>query len=153
MSGTKKTRLPDLDQSHGYQLWRANNAMQRILRRVLDPLGLTPVQFIVLAAIGRLEDAGALVTQIEVCRFGDLDENMVSQVVRGLERRHLLERHVCMEDRRAYVLSLTDAGEEMICGARAVVRKRMAQIFDWPDGEAVLPLLRSLAERLEATEE
>ena len=153
MEHAREAAFSDLDRSQAYQLWRANNAMQRILRRALEPLGLTPVQFIVLASTSRLGLAGERVTQAAVCRFAGLDENMLSQVVRGLEKRGLLERHGCWEDRRANLLSLSEVGESQVTKARSKVREQTEEAFDWPQGEALLSLLRSLAERLESMEE
>ena len=85
--------LPDdLTENPGYQLWLVTNAWQRAVRKVLHPLGLTHVQFAVLASVARLQEGTPLVTQSDVCRVGLIDPNMESDVVRSLEARGLLMR-------------------------------------------------------------
>lgn len=114
--------LPDeLRENPGYQLWLVTNAWQRSLRKVLHPLGLTHVQFAVLSSVARLQDGMSLVTQSDVCRFGSLDPNMASDVVRSLEARGLVLRQEHPNDRRAHRLVLTSEGERVYHEGRAVV--------------------------------
>lgn len=114
--------LPDdLRENPGYQLWLVTNAWQRALRKVLHPLGLTHVQFAVLSSVARLQGGTSLVTQSDVCRFGSLDPNMASDVVRSLEARGLVLRQEHPNDRRAQRLVLTAEGERVYHEGRAVV--------------------------------
>ncbi len=119
----------DLLESPGYQLWLAGNAWQRAVRTALEPLGVTQVQYAVLAAVRRLSEAGEPVTQADVCRFGSLDANMASQVVRGLEERGLLVRLPHPTDRRANELRLSVSGEKMAEACRGVVRPLIEAFF------------------------
>ena len=111
----------ELRENPGYQLWLVTNAWQRALRKALHPLGLTHVQFAVLASVARLQGGASLVTQSDVCRAGSLDPNMASDVVRSLESRGLVRRLEHPNDRRAHLLELTEEGERVYQEGRAVV--------------------------------
>ena len=126
----------DLRESPAYALWVASNAWGRVLRRALAPLDLTGVQYTVLAAVRRLTLVEGHVTQAEIVRFGALDPNMVSSVVRNLEHRGLLRRRSHPTDRRARVLVLTPAGERLAAEGRAAVLPALEAFFAPLAGEA-----------------
>ena len=71
----------ELSANPAYQLWLATNAWQRCIRKALEPFDITHCQFVVLASVDLLADAGDLPTQVAVHRFAAIDENMTSQVV------------------------------------------------------------------------
>lgn len=142
----------ELLESPGYGLWLAANAWQRTVRAALDPLGVTQVQFAVLVAVQRLGEDGEPVTQADVCRFGSLDANMVSQVIRNLQRRGLLLRHPHPTDRRAYRLALTETGDALLQQGRAVLRPLVVSFFE-PVGEDRRELARMLRTLARAADE
>lgn len=120
------TELSDMP---GYQLWLATNRWQRTLRKVLEPLGLTHVQYIVLIAIRRLNETERHVSQAAVCRFGALDPNMASEVIRSLEKKELVVRSPHPGDGRAVTLTLTKAGSEISDAARHQIPPLIAEFF------------------------
>lgn len=130
-------------------MWLLTNAWQRMLRRVLVPLGLTHVQYTVLASVAYLSRDERPVSQADVCRFGSMDRNMVSEVVRSLVARGLIERAAHPRDARALRLGLTAQGELAYAEARALV-KPQAEGFYAPLGEEVGDLVRLLARLNEA---
>ena len=138
----------DLANSPTYQLWLATNAWQRSIRRVLDPIGLTHVQFIVLAFVDRLSASGEPVSQALVCRMAAIDANMTSEVVKLLEAKALLDRSVHPSDRRAHALSLTPGGKALLDQARALVKPRSEAFFAplGSDTEKLTALLRALTD-------
>ena len=142
------TSTNELRENPGYQLWVVTNAWQRSIRRVLHPLGLTHVQFAVLASVARLCRAEDVVTQAEVCRWGSLDANMASDVVRSLESRGLLVRLEHPTDRRAHRLELTDAGHELFSVARAAITPVKSAFFAplGEDGKQLAAMLEKLAQ-------
>jgi DNA-binding MarR family transcriptional regulator len=145
---------PELQSSPAYQLWRAANAWQRKARKALEPLGLTHVQFMTLAAVDRLQRQGEAVMQVDVARFADFDENMTSQVVRGLETRGLVQRGSHPKDARARTIHLTEEGSNILRAGRAVVKPMTVAFFE-PLGTEVEDLvaqLRILSERAEEDE-
>ncbi|RYG43929.1 MarR family transcriptional regulator [bacterium] len=133
----------ELLESPGYQLWLATNAWQRLVRTGLEPLGVTHAQHAVIASVRRLGGEGEPVTQADVCRFGSLDPNMASQVVRSLEERGLLSRLPHPTDGRAKQLRLTESGEALADECKRVI-KPLIEAFFAPLGEEKKELARML---------
>lgn len=100
------------------------------MRKALEPLGVTHAQFIVLAATDRLSESESCVTQAEICRFADIDENMTSQVIRNLEEQGLLARGHHPSDSRAWAVALTEAGEHTLGTARAAIRPLARELIE-----------------------
>jgi DNA-binding MarR family transcriptional regulator len=143
MAKLDPVKKSELSESPAYQLWLATNSWQRMLRRALHPVGLTHVQYTVLASVFVLSSEDAVVTQTEVCRFGSLDPNMVSEVVGSLVGRGLLARLDHPTDRRAKRLELTSEGEELFLRAKDVVRP-VGEAFFAPLGDERKSLARML---------
>lgn len=137
------SKRSELNESPAYQLWLATNSWQRALRKALQPLGLTHVQYTVLASVSVLSEEDAVVTQTEVCRFGSLDPNMVSEVVGYLVNRELMARMEHPTDRRARQLQLTPEGRELLERARTAA-KPVVDAFFAPLGEERKELARML---------
>ncbi|RYG37516.1 MarR family transcriptional regulator [bacterium] len=133
----------DLLESPGYQLWLATNAWQRMVRTGLEPLGVTHAQHAVLTAVKRLGVDGEPVTQADVCRFGSLDPNMASQVIRCLEQRELLLRLPHPSDGRAYQLRLTEPGMALCDACKSAIKPLIDDFFA-PLGEDKKELARML---------
>lgn len=140
--------LEELKENPGYQLWLVTNAWQRSMRKALQPMGLTHVQFVVLASVARLCGNVETVTQADVCRWGQLDANMASEVVRSLEGRGLLARREHPTDRRAHRLELTEEGQKLFAEARAlIIPVKEAFFAPLPDeGKALAAILAQLVE-------
>ena len=118
-----------MNESPAYQLWLATNSWQRVLRRTLHPFGLTHVQYTVLASVSLLREEGVIATQTDVCRFGSLDPNMVSEVVGCLVNRGLLVRLDHPTDRRAKQLDLSEAGNGLLVEAKEAAKPVMIDFF------------------------
>lgn len=108
--------------SPGLLLWQVTNRWQAAQRAALKPLGLTHVQFVLLASLAWLsgETVGA-VTQQGLAAHAAADPMMTSQVLRVLESRGLVERRPHPDDRRARALTVTRAGQQLADQAVAVV--------------------------------
>jgi DNA-binding MarR family transcriptional regulator len=132
-------------ESPGFLLWRISNAWQQRQRAALQPLGLTHVQFVLLASLVWLTQHGATVTQTDLAEQAQTDPMMTSQVVRALEARGLLTRATSVEDRRARVLSPTAAGTALAAAAITVVEAVDAACF--VPGDAAW--LQGIAQRLD----
>lgn len=130
----------DPQSNPAYQLWLATNAWQRQVRKALSPLDLTFVQFTVLASISKLSMP---VCQADICRFGSLDPNMASTVVRSMELKDLIRRAPHPSDRRARALVLTPKGEGLLRQARTLIRP-VSESFFAPLGEERADLVRLL---------
>src|ERR671914_2716841 len=118
-------RLPRLftapGESPGFRLWQAANRWQQRQRAALAPVGLTPVQFVLLASVAALAEDDAPLTRPRVARHARADAMMTSQVIRALERRKLVRRVAHPTDTRARVLRPTAAGRKLARRAAYVV--------------------------------
>ena len=95
----------------GFLLWHAGLRWQRDMAEALRPLGLTHVQFVLLASTVWLENhLEGLPSQRELAEHAGTDAMMTSQVVRALEAQGLLERGSDPHDARVRRIRSTSAG-------------------------------------------
>lgn len=112
-------------ESTGFSLWRVHNEWQKRLRERLDPLDLTHVQFIVLAALAWLSINEENVTQIMIAKHANIDVMMASVVIRKLEQKEFIVRQDHPRDTRAKLIVLTTLGV-----ARFQEAMRLVEDFD-----------------------
>ena len=134
------------EDSPGFLLWRASNRWQRAMVAALRPLGLTHVQFVLLASAWWLGRArGAAPSQRELAAHAGTDPMMTSQVVRALEARGLVAREPDPRDARARRVTTTAAGARLAERSIAVVEAADREFFAGADAAELLRTLRSLA--------
>ena len=125
MSGTGTDATSALP---GFLLWRATNAWQRKQRAALEGLGITHVQFALLASLG-MDDARKGLSQAEISSRSGVDPMTTSQVIRNLEARDLVVRSASDEDKRAQRVVLSAAGRSLLRKAQPKVEKADAEFF------------------------
>ena len=108
------------DESPGFLLWQITNRWQAAQRAALKPLGLTHVQFVLLASLTWLRTDGT-VNQRDLAEHASIDPMMTSQVIRTLESRGLVERTGDPSDKRAWSLTTTKKGMRLANRAIVVV--------------------------------
>ncbi|WP_027499749.1 MarR family winged helix-turn-helix transcriptional regulator [Rhodococcus sp. UNC363MFTsu5.1] len=132
-------------ESPGFLLWHATLRWQRGIAEALEPLGLTHVQFVLLACIWWLNTHDDNPNQLTVARQAGTDVKMTSQVLRTLEKKGLIERHVDPADTRARLLRATDTGAELAPRAIEAVEAVDLRFFEPVDRDEATELLRRLA--------
>ena len=138
----------DLERFLPYLLNQAAEATSRaFLADYNQAFDLSRTQWRVLANLGKF---GAM-TAAEICRRSHIEKTKVSRAVAALEGRGWLVRRASTEDRRAEILTLTEAGEAAFAamGERAMafdVTLRSALGGDL--SRRLDQVLRQLAERL-----
>ena len=132
--------------SPGFLLWHVTLAWQRAVTAVLDPLGLTHVQFVLLVSAWWLGSHDQVPNQQRLARHAGTDVKMTSQVVRRLEAKGLLERAVDPGDTRARRLRLTPQGRRLARRAVAAVEEADARFFG-PEAGATTALLQRLIDQ------
>jgi DNA-binding MarR family transcriptional regulator len=133
--------------SPGFLLWHATLRWQRGVARALAPLGLTHVQFVLLACTWWLNEQGERPSQVALAAQAGTDIKMSSQVLRSLERKGLIEREVDTADTRARRLRVTNRGARLAPRAIAIVEQVDARFFaDLPQRDG-LRILRRLGQR------
>jgi DNA-binding MarR family transcriptional regulator len=134
------------EQSPGFLLWHVTLRWQRAVTAALAPLGLTHVQFVLLASAWWLNAGGDEPNQLSLARQAGTDVKMTSEVLRKLEAKGLLVRTVDAADTRARRIQVTERGGELARAAVTAVEGADAAFFAaTPDAGALLALLRPLA--------
>ncbi|WP_030690304.1 MarR family winged helix-turn-helix transcriptional regulator [Streptomyces globisporus] len=135
----------DPGESPGFLLWHATLRWQRDIAAALAPLGLTHVQFVLLACAWWLNGQGEHPNQLALARQAGTDVKMTSQVLRTLEGKGLVEREVDPADTRAKRLRVTDAGAALAPRAIEAVEQVDARFFRPVAVDAAIALLGRLA--------
>jgi DNA-binding MarR family transcriptional regulator len=136
----------DPEESPGFLLWHVTLRWQRQVTAALAPLGLTHVQFVLLASAWWLNSRGDEPNQLSVARQAGTDVKMTSEVLRKLEAKGLIVRTVDAADTRARRIKATERGGELARAAVTAVEGVDAVFFGaTPDPGALLALLRPLA--------
>jgi DNA-binding MarR family transcriptional regulator len=131
--------------SPGFLLWHATLRWQREITKALRPLDLTHVQFVLLACAWWLNSHDRTPSQVELAAFAGTDVKMTSTVIRGLERKGLVERAVDGGDARTFRLRVTRAGRRLAPRAIGVVEDVDRRFFGGVSDRELLPLLGRLA--------
>lgn len=121
------------ENSPGFLLWLVSNKWQRKLKSHLSTLGLTHVQFIVLSNTAWLTRDGTKVNQNDIAKQVMIEKMMVSDVLKTLEKKGLIQR-LCNEgDRREKAVVVTNQGIDMVNKAMPKVLEADKQFFSRVD--------------------
>lgn len=119
------------EESPGYLLWKVSTLWRRSIEAALKPLGLTHPQFVILAAIGWLNEqakkGSGFIRQIEIARFSGLDPNTTSQILKSLHTKQLIQ--VKAQDGRSKSPTLTEKGALLLKKAMPVVEQKDHEFF------------------------
>lgn len=130
------SRFEQAESSPGFLLWQLTNLWQQRIRSALAPLGITQVQFVLLASVAWLENTEKLVSQTALSHYAHTDIMMTSQVVRTLAEKGLFTRTNHPTDTRVKVVSLTEKGRTVVQTAVSVVETIDDQFFQELGGQA-----------------
>ena len=130
-----RTEFSAAEDSPGFLLWQVTNRWQAAQRAALKPLGLTHVQFVLLASLTWLASDGP-VRQRDLAQHAATDPMMTSQVLRALQERGLVDRSTHPADARAWALSVTTAGAALANEAITVVEACDGAFFATLGGDA-----------------
>lgn len=121
------------DDSPGFLLWQVSNLWQRKMKAGLSSLGLTHVQFVLLAGIVWLNQQDESVTQAALAAHAKTDVMMTSKVLRTLEQKNLVKRETHTTDTRAKSLTTTNQGYQLFKEAIRIVDRIDNEFFEVPD--------------------
>lgn len=108
MSGNKSGGF-DIEKSLGFLLAKCHQKAFQIFREKLLPHNLTPPQFAVLAFLWKKDGQ----SQIQLGTAMEMDRTTTSGVIDRLENQGLVTRRHHPEDRRVFMIYLTEAGREL----------------------------------------
>ncbi len=113
----------------GFLLWRVAHRHQREVDRVLAPLGLTHLQFVLLAQTAWLGRDGGPVTQAGLAQFSKIHPMQLSHVLKTLAAKKLVVRDRCPQASRAKRVTLTDAAIALLGEALPRAKALQATFF------------------------
>jgi len=104
-----------LDNQLCFSLYAASRAISRMYRPLLDELGLTYPQYLVLLVLWERSQS----TVKELSETLDLDSGTLTPMLKRMETANLVERKRSTEDERIVVIRITDSGlalrERAVC--------------------------------------
>jgi DNA-binding MarR family transcriptional regulator len=142
------------EESSGFLLWHVTLRWQRAVTTTLKPLGLTHVQFVLLASTWWLNQHDEQPSQAAVSAFAGIDVKMASQVIRTLEGKGLITRQIDSADSRARRLVVTEEGAALAPKAVEAVEAVDAALLEPLSGAEAQAFTKSLRRlRTKHTEE
>lgn len=129
----------------GHLLRRCNQIGVAIFLQECRDHDLTPLQYAVLDALAR----GGAMDQASLGGTAALDRTTTAVVVKNLETRGLVRRQASTEDRRAKIVSVTEAGRRLrdrATGAVARVQERIVAPLTRRERETLVRLLEKMAD-------
>ena len=109
--------IPKLDDFLCFAIYSANLAVNRVYKPLLDQLGLTYPQYLVLVVLYEEDDQ-------TVGRLGDklfLDSSTLTPLLKRMESAGLITRTRSARDERQVIVSLTEAGNVMRQEAQGIM--------------------------------
>lgn len=117
------------EDSPGFLLAQVTMLWQRKQKRVLDPLNLTHTQFVLMSSLAWLSRENDSVTQVDIANLSNSDRMMVSKVLRLLEQKQFISRHLHQTDTRAKIIKLTRKGTVVLQKAIVEVENADKEFF------------------------
>lgn len=96
-----------IDQSLGFIINHAGRRLSQLLALHYQPYDITTEQWSVL---NRLSEQDGI-SQKDLAQRSEKDQTNITRIVDHLERKGLVERHSNAEDRRSFLLFITDKGK------------------------------------------
>lgn len=127
---TDDFQLPAVDEQMCFALYTASRAVTNLYRPLLDPLGLTYPQYLVMML---LWERGTCSVK-EIGHALQLDYGTLTPLVKRLETRELLVRDRDPKDERSVRVSVTDEGLEMRARAEGIP-EAIGEVINLPEDE------------------
>jgi MarR family transcriptional regulator, organic hydroperoxide resistance regulator len=143
----KLSNAPRLGEQLCFALYAASNVLTRAYRSLLEPLGLTYPQFVVMMALW--EKDGVSITYLAACT--KLGMPTMTPLLRRLEEKKLLQRKDSPADDRQKLIRLTTEGRALAAQGKAVTREAFRRTgFQPSEAKQLLDLCQQMIERMEA---
>lgn len=108
-----------MDKAVLHLLHRAGQCAEELFARSADAMNVTPRQLVVLAAISRNPDC----SQTAIVNATGIDRSTIAEMIRRLAERRLISRQRSKQDSRAYVVNLTQSGQETLRKASPLAKR------------------------------
>ena len=134
------------EESPGFLLWHVSTKWRSSIELVLKPFGLTHPQFVILAAIGWLTREGKSINQSAISKFSGSDQNTLSQIIKGLEKRDLVNREQAGRVKNSL---LTTEGNVVLKKAILAVESVDREFFDHLNKRELKKIISSFKKLIE----
>ncbi len=129
-------------------LHRVHQCAGELFQSHMNGLDVTTTQYTVLVVAGEKDG----LSQQDIINATGIDRSTVSQVVQLLVRKGLLKRRRTRHDARAYAVSLTDAGRDVLKTSEPIVgriEQALVEALPATRAKAFISNLRTIVEALE----
>lgn len=113
------------DEMFGLYTTQTSRNMIRFLTTQLKDYGVTPEQWTVLKRL----DSHSGISQKELAQKADKDQATVTRILDILERKKLISKEVNKEDRRSFLLHITEKGQEAVKEMHPFIEKLFEEIL------------------------
>lgn len=124
-----ESRFSNASMSPGFLLWKVSNLHQKLQRKALEALDLTPSQFSVLACYFFLSKKSDSVSQSDVCQYAIIDKMLVSDLTKMLLKKNYIKKSKNKNDRRAFHIEITSEGINVCNKAIKIIEALDAKFF------------------------
>ncbi|MBS0184886.1 MAG: winged helix-turn-helix transcriptional regulator [Proteobacteria bacterium] len=100
--------------SPGFLLWQTTMTWQRLIKKELEPFGVSHAQFVIMALLLWFKAHHYDTTQTLIVEWSKLDKMTVSKALKKLVEEKLVERFEHKIDTRSKSVFLTEKGKELI---------------------------------------
>lgn len=106
---SKAERMLSLDEQICFPIYAASNLLQRLYRPLLEPLGLTYAQYLVMLVLWESDDVPVKALSERLL----LDSGTLSPLLKRLEAQRLVHKQTDATDRRIMRIGLTSRGRAL----------------------------------------
>ena len=124
--------ITNQEESTGFLLYNLTTLLQRRMKRELDLLDITHMQFVLLATLKRLSKSNKPITQIEIATESKADKMMVSKVLRTLQTKGFVTRKENSKSTRQKT-NMLKKEEKQMQQRRFELEKRMSDLLETMD--------------------
>ena len=133
----------NIEESVGFLIAKAYQRLFSCFRSGLEPYGITPQQFALMAFLWRQDG----LSQADLSEKTEVDRTTLSGLIDRLQKLQLVERCRHPADRRIWLVRLTPAGralEEKLVPVALQVRERLTANLEDSDYRTLCELLKKL---------
>lgn len=132
------------EESPGLLLWQVTTLWQRQIKSALGPYDVSHSQFVLMAVLLWIQEQNERSTQTALIGYSKLDKMTVSQGLKSLSKKGLIQRFENPEDTRSKLVKLTQEGWGLARKLVPLVEDVDKKLFDILNAEQEKALKKSL---------
>ena len=117
------------EDSVGLFFIKAYNKWHRLIKKELEKLNITHPQYVVLASLNYLLSVNDEVKQVDISKHADIDVVTLSEMLKLLEKKKLINREYSKTDSRSKIVTITKNGLDTTATATSIVEKIDREYF------------------------